>query len=143
MLVYSTGMRNLGYSDRHTILRSPKAGAGEGEDDNKKGKPLSNFGKGLKDLGIGQIFATCAVGPSCGLRQWIRVGPSKMMVHCEGHGLVLHPILQLAILKDCTDTGQGPAAIRRPAHPVVLLPIGYNQIIGLKLPSHFVRLQYR
>lgn len=43
------------YSDRHTILRSPKAG--EGEDDDKKGQPLSNFGKGLKDLGIGQIFA--------------------------------------------------------------------------------------
>ena len=52
------------------------------------------------------------------------------MVHCEWHGLILHPILQLTILKDCTDTSQGPATIRRPAHPVVLLPIGYNQIIG-------------
>ena len=43
------------YSDRHTILRSPKAG--KEEDDDKKSQPLSNFGKGLKDLGIGQIFA--------------------------------------------------------------------------------------
>ena len=47
------------YSDRHTILRSPKAGKEEDDDDDddKKGQPLSNFGKGLKDLGIGQIFA--------------------------------------------------------------------------------------
>ena len=43
------------YSDRHTILRSPKAGKEEADD--KKSQPLSSFGKGLKDLGIGQIFA--------------------------------------------------------------------------------------
>ena len=68
------------YSDRHTIFRSPKARAQDDEDrieenerneENEgnerndgnerneagKGEPLSCFGRGLKDLGIGQIFA--------------------------------------------------------------------------------------
>lgn len=59
------------YSDRHTIFRSPKARARDDEDriegnerneENEgneagKGEPLSCFGRGLKDLGIGQIFA--------------------------------------------------------------------------------------
>ncbi|WOL41079.1 ISNCY family transposase [Pyramidobacter sp. YE332] len=56
------------YSDRHTIFRSPKARAQDDEDriegneeneGNEAGKeePLSCFGRGLKDLGIGQIFA--------------------------------------------------------------------------------------
>lgn len=50
------------YSDRHTIFRSPKARARDDEDwiegnEAGKGEPSSCFGRGLKDLGIGQVFA--------------------------------------------------------------------------------------
>lgn len=54
----SIGLKRYGlpmeiYSDRHTIFRSPqKSSEEEGEE-----RSLSNFAQGLKDLGIGQIFA--------------------------------------------------------------------------------------
>lgn len=44
------------YSDRHTIFRSPLELSEEEKADGKEA-PLSNFGMGLKGLGIHQIFA--------------------------------------------------------------------------------------
>ena len=44
------------YSDRHTIFRSPQELSEEEREEGKQ-RPLSNFGQGLKELGIGQIFA--------------------------------------------------------------------------------------
>lgn len=41
------------YSDRHTIFRSPR----ESSEEEVEERSLSNFGQGLKDLGIGRIFA--------------------------------------------------------------------------------------
>lgn len=59
------GMPMAIYSDRHTIFRSPKARArddgdrieGNGGNEAGKGEPSRCFGRGLKDLGIGQVFA--------------------------------------------------------------------------------------
>ena len=55
------GMENYGmpweiYSDQHTIFRSPKE-LPEGEKAEGKEAPLSNFGMGLAELGLHQIFA--------------------------------------------------------------------------------------
>ena len=44
------------YSDRHTIFRSPQELSEEEKEEGKQ-RPLSNFGQGLKELGVGQIFA--------------------------------------------------------------------------------------
>ena len=44
------------YSDRHTIFRSPKELTEEGGSEGEK-RPLTDFGMGLADLGIHQIFA--------------------------------------------------------------------------------------
>lgn len=44
------------YSDRHTIFRSPKELSEEEKAEGKE-KPLSDFGLGLKELGIKQTFA--------------------------------------------------------------------------------------
>ncbi len=44
------------YSDRHTIFRSPLKLSEEEKSDGKE-EPLSNFGMGLRELGIHQIFA--------------------------------------------------------------------------------------
>ena len=44
------------YSDRHTIFRSPKELSEEEKAEGKE-EPLSDFGAGLAELGIGQTFA--------------------------------------------------------------------------------------